>query len=317
MLKKINVAVIGCGLIGQRRANVVAQDKFSQLLYVTDVNAKTAESVAKEQGCSWSTDWKKVVRLKNLDVVIVSTPNHWLSPIASAALRYGKHVLIEKPMGKNLKDARKMHAFANRYHRRLKVGFNHRYHPAIHKAYQLYKEDAIGEIINVRCQYGHGGRAGYEKEWRGNAAMAGGGELTDQGVHLIDLIQWFCGKPSTVYAALQTAFWPVSPSEDNGFALLQYKNGVIANFHSSWTQWKNLFRFEVFGKKGTLCINGLGGSYGVETLDVIKRKPEGGIPEIISEKFEGPDLSWQKEWNDFREGIVKASFHKQFRLLLI
>ena len=130
--------------------------------------------------------------------------------------------------------------------------------------------------------------------------------MTDQGVHLIDLIQWFCGMPSEAAAFLQTAFWPIRPSEDNGFALLRYKNGLVASFHSSWTQWKNLFNFEIFGTKGFIGINGLGGSYGPETLTTALRKNPGDVPAMSKEVFEGMDRSWEKEWEDFSSGIASG-----------
>lgn len=303
--KKVCTAVIGCGLIGQRRARIAAHHAASFVKTVADVNEACGRSLAESLVCVYEKDWRKVVRDDQIDVVVVSTPNHLLCPIACESLKHKKHVLIEKPMGRNLSDAETMRQTAVKCRRKLKIGFNHRYHPAVAKAYQLFKAGVIGGLINIRCQYGHGGRKGYEKEWRGSFKLAGGGELTDQGVHLIDLIQWFSGKPREAYAALQTAFWPIAPSEDNGFALLKFGNGAIASFHSSWTQWKNLFNFEIFGSKGSLSVRGLGGSYGPESLTVAIRKAGGGAPEMTQEVFEGPDESWQKEWDDFTSAILK------------
>ena len=304
--KKIRVGVVGCGLIGKRRAKVVSENPESELIYLADANSEAAQKTAQSCGAAWSTDWKKVVSAPDIDCVIVSTPNHLLMPVALEAMKRGKHVLIEKPMGRNAAEALKMKNAAAKYKKKLKIGFNHRYHPAIMKAYNLFARGTIGEPINIRCQYGHGGRAGYEKEWRGNYKLSGGGELTDQGVHLLDLIQWFCGVPAEAYACLQTAFWPIKPSEDNGFALLKYSNGLVANFHSSWTQWKNLFNFEIFGKKGALAVNGIGGSYGPETLTVTLRKPEGGAPDVTGEVFAGEDMSWKSEWEDFLNGMIRG-----------
>lgn len=299
----INVGVIGCGLIGQRRIKTASGHPQCSLKIIADVNPQVVSKLAQQYHCMDTTDWQKIIKDPEIDIVVISTPNHLLAPIGYACLTNNKHVLIEKPMGKNLPDALKLYNASVKNKRKLKIGFNHRYHPAIYKAYQLYKKGIIGKAINVRAQYGHGGRKGYEKEWRGNPKLAGGGELTDQGVHLIDLIQWFCGQPHQVFSVLQTAFWPIAPSEDNGFALLKYKTGLVANFHSTWTQWKNLFNFEIFGTKGSLCINGLGGSYGPETLTIALRKPEGGVPDITKETFDGADDSWKKEWDDFVHGI--------------
>ena len=133
------------------------------------------------------------------------------------------------------------------------MGFNHRYHPAIFEAKQRFDRGEVGQLINIRCRYGHGGRPGYEREWRGNRELAGGGELTDQGVHVADLVHWFAGPPRTAYAVLQTAVWPLGDLEDNAFGIFCHNSGVVSAFHTSWSQWKNLFSFEVFGRAGVLA----------------------------------------------------------------
>ena len=98
---------------------------------------------------------------------------------------------------------------------------------------------------------------------------------------------------------LQTAAWPIGDLEDNGFAILEYSSGVVATLHTSWTQWKNLFSLELFGLNGALVVEGLGRSYGPESLTRHLRLPEGGVPETASWTFEGPDESWSLEWDAF------------------
>lgn len=303
----INVAVVGCGLIGKRRAQEASFHPQSQLLAVADVNLAAAETLASEYSCQALTDWREAIAYPEVNAVAVATHNGMLAEIAIAALAAGKHVLIEKPMGRNLAEALKMAEAAASAQRVLKIGFNHRYHPALAKAYHLYKEGKIGEMINIRARYGHGGRPGYEKEWRGNPELAGGGELTDQGVHIADLIHWFAGLPTEAFSYLQTAVWPLQPLEDNGFGLFRFANGTVASFHTSWTQWKNLFSLEIYGQKGSLTIEGLGKSYGVERLILALRKPEGGVPEMEEIVFDQPDFSWQLEWEDFVNAIETGS----------
>jgi predicted dehydrogenase len=91
--------------------------------------------------------------------------------------------------------------------------------------------------------------------------------------------------------------------EDNAFALLRTVDGRVAQFHTSWTQWKNRFTFEVFGRDGFVRVEGLGGSYGTERLEIGRRKTEGGSPEVETFEFPGPDLSWQAEWQEFTSAI--------------
>ena len=306
MTHELTVGVVGCGLIGQRRAGVASANPGSRLHLVCDVNVDLANRTAHQHGCAASGDWKEVVSAEPVDIVVVATPNKYLAEIGIAALEAGKHVLIEKPMGRNTKEAEALAHAAKTSGRLLKIGFNHRYHPGIAAAYGAWSDNKIGSIINARVRYGHGARPGYEKEWRGNPELAGGGELTDQGVHVIDLISWFLGPAEEAFCWQQTAVWPIAPLEDNGFVLLRYPENTVVSFHTSWTQWKNLFSLEIFGTKGALVVEGLGGSYGTETLTHWTRKLEGGAPVKEHKEFDGPDLSWEIEWSEFIGAIERG-----------
>ncbi|HVS84902.1 MAG TPA: Gfo/Idh/MocA family oxidoreductase [Gaiellaceae bacterium] len=195
---------------------------------------------------------------------------------------------------------------ARTHERVLKVGFNHRFHPAVARAHELAAAGAIGPLLSIRAAYGHGGRAGYEREWRADPELSGGGELLDQGVHVLDLCRWFLGEFSEVHGVVATSFWEIAPLEDNGFALLRTAGGQVASLHTSWTQWRNLFRFEVFGRDGWLAVEGLGGSYGTETLVHGTRRPEFGVPEEERFEFPGADESWRLEWEELRAAIAEG-----------
>jgi predicted dehydrogenase len=276
---------------------------------VADSQTDRAKQVARlgPVDCRATSDWEEVVSSPELDIVIVSTVNKFLAPVTIAALQNGKHVLCEKPMGRNLSEAKQMARAAQAARGILKIGFNHRYHPAIHKAHELCFNGEIGPQFFVRCVYGHGGRPGYEKEWRGDPELAGGGELLDQGIHLIDLCCWFLGQFNDAIGYTTTWFWPIAPLEDNAFALLRTADGRVASLHVSSTRWKNLFVFEVYGRDGFLHVEGLGGSYGLERLTLGRRRPESGPPHETTWEFPGADSSWQEEWCDFTRAIREES----------
>ena len=141
-----------------------------------------------------------------------------------------------------------------------------------------------------------------EKEWRASKDLCGGGELLDQGVHAIDLIRWFAGEVNDVYAQVETKYWPLEV-EDNGFGILNTRNGVSCVVHVSWTNWKNIFSLEVFGEMGYVKVEGLGGSYGQEVLEIGKRKEEGGRPNIEIIEYPPEDVSWRNEWLEFKNAI--------------
>lgn len=317
----LRVGLVGAGQVGSKRAAVVNEDPMAALIVVADVREKRAGEVAARWGaggCRLTADWQEVVGSSDLDAVIVSTVNKFLAPISIAALQSGKHVLCEKPMGRNLVEAQRMAKAAQSTGRLLKIGFNHRYYPGIRKAYELCAQGEIGPLFFVRCIYGHGGRPGYEKEWRGDPDLAGGGELLDQGVHVVDLCRWFLGEFNEVIGYAATCFWELGylsiPDshppcairhrlEDNAFVLLRTASGQVAFWHTSWTQWKNRFLFEVYGRDGYVRVEGRGGSYGPQRLTLGKRRAESGRPEEKAWEFPGPDVSWEAEWADFTAAI--------------
>lgn len=299
----MRVAIVGAGLIGERRARVASGHPDTELSVIVDVDVKKASRLANELGCDSNDNWGEVVSRSDVDIVIVATPNNILAPVSIAALKAGKHVLCEKPMATTLEDAELMVEAAKGSGAVLKVGYNLRHHPAIARARELLTSGAVGEPMFVRCCYGHGGRPEYEKEWRCNREISGGGELVDQGVHIIDLSRWFLGEFEEVYGLVTTAFWDIVPVEDNVFAVLKTTDGRVASFHASWTQWKNKFEFEVFGKKGYLIVDGLGGSYGPERLILGKRDSRNPPPKEDIFRFETGDISWEEEWNEFVKAI--------------
>jgi predicted dehydrogenase len=154
----------------------------------------------------------------------------------------------------------------------------------------------------IRGRYGHGGRIGYDREWRARPEISGGGELMDQGVHLIDLARWFLGEFVTVQGSIATYFWDM-PVEDNSFLLLRTGRGQTAFLHASCTEWKNLFSFEIYGRAGKLELDGLGGSYGTERLAFYQMPPEMGPPPTTIWEYPMADNSWEAEFQDFLEDI--------------
>lgn len=296
----MNVAIIGCGLMGQRRAKALTG---CRLVACADVVGERAEALARMiPGAKPMTDWQDAVEHQDVDIVIVSTTHDALAHITLAAISAGKHVLVEKPAARNGAELDPVVEAAERADVLVRVGFNHRYHPAIRKAKELADAGALGELMYVRGRYGHGGRIGYEREWRANPERSGGGELIDQGVHLIDLARWFLGDFVDVQGFAHTYYWDM-PVEDNAFLLLKTAKQQVALLHTSWTEWKNLFSLEIFGRQGKLEITGLGGSYGMERLAYHRMLPQMGPPETAIWEFPKADTSWEVEFAEFVDEI--------------
>ncbi|HXB74350.1 MAG TPA: Gfo/Idh/MocA family oxidoreductase [Candidatus Acidoferrales bacterium] len=292
-------AIIGCGLIGRKRA--AALD--GTITVCCDVQEARAEQLARDfPGVRPTTDWQAAVRRDDIDFIVAATTHDMLAPVAVAAASAGKHVLVEKPGARSAAELDAVAEAARRTGALVRVGFNHRYHRAFRKAREIFDSGALGEMMFIRGRYGHGGRPGYDKEWRAVPERSGGGELIDQGAHLIDLARWFLGDFTGVQGRAPTYFWNM-PVEDNGFLLLETPRGQIAFLHASWTEWKNLFSFEIAGRVGKLEIGGLGGSYGLERLTWYRMSPEMGPPETMAWEYPMADDSWDAECAAFLEDI--------------
>ncbi len=303
-IKKIGVGIVGAGLIGWKRAAAIEIAKKGKLLAVADIDFSKSKELAKKYNCEAYKDWQVLLERKDIDIIIVSVPNNFSVPVAIAALKNGKHVLCEKPLGRNSKESFEILKVTRNCEKVLKIGFNHRFHASIAKAKKFCDEGKIGKVMFIRARYGYGGRFDIEKEWRMNKNIAGGGVLLDLGVHIIDLARWFGGEPKEVYGLTKTKFWKTKV-DDNAFVLMTNKN-VTTSFHVSSTNWKNIFSFEVFGELGFIEIKGKGGSYGEETLTLGKRKPRYGVPDTKVLKFQR-DVSWLKEWENFLNVIFNKS----------
>jgi predicted dehydrogenase len=297
----MNYAIVGCGLIGKKR--LAALPAGSKLVAACDTNLARAEELVKlAQTGKAVADFKTAVVDPQLDAVIVSVINSALAEVSAAAIRAGKHVIVEKPAGISVKQIDELIALEKKHGVCVRVGFNHRYHPAFQKAREIFASGVMGELMFVRARYGHGGRIGYDKEWRADPKFSGGGELIDQGVHLIDLAGWFLGDFKKVDGHATTYFWKM-PVDDNAFLSLQTAQGQTAWLHVSCTEWKNLFSFEIYGRHTKLAIEGLGGSYGVEKIFHYQMKPEMGIPDTKIYEFPGADESWKIEMEKFEADI--------------
>jgi predicted dehydrogenase len=294
------VAIIGCGLIGRKRSRALGS---ASLVACADIVAERSKALAAEfPGVKAFSNWMDAVSSPDVNIIVVATTNESLAEISLAAVKAGKHVLVEKPAARSTSEIDPIIKASQDTGCLVRVGFNHRYHPALLKARELFDAGELGEMMFVRGRYGHGGRIGYEKEWRANPSLSGGGETIDQGVHLIDLARVFLGDFNEVNGFAPTYFWDM-PVDDNGFMLLRTPQKKIAFLHVSCTEWKNLFSLEIYGKTAKLHIEGLGGSYGTERLYFYKMLPEMGPPETTIWEFPRGDNSWQLEFTEFLEDI--------------
>ena len=298
----LTVAIVGCGQIGRKRAAYLGSDR---LVACYDVDHEAAEALARQQGARPCATLEELLEA-NPDVVVVATTHDALAPVARVAVAAGADVLVEKPGGRTPDEVAALAQQAAAAGRLVKVGFNHRFHPGIARAVGEARSGEHGDVMFVRGRYGHGGRLGYEREWRARPELSGGGELVDQGMHLLDLCHWLVGELPLHSVLLRTNYWEV-PVEDNAVLILAVpgeRAGPWATFHVSWSEWKNEFALEIYCKTAKLQVTGLWGSYGPQKLRIYRMGPELGQPELEEISYGDTDASWEAEWAHFRHAVV-------------
>jgi predicted dehydrogenase len=297
------VGIIGCGLIGRKRADALGTDT---LVGCFDVVPDAAERLAADFDAVACASPEHLFSLAP-DVVIVAVTHDHLADLSCAALRAGAHVLVEKPAGIGTAQVDRVVVAAERADKQVKVGFNHRFHSGIERAVREARSGAFGGILYMRARYGHGGRLGYEREWRADPARSGGGEIIDQGMHLLDLSHWLLGPLPVRSSLLKTQFWQ-APVDDNAVLVLADTSGIgdrspWALLHVSWTEWKNTFSMEIVAERAKWAVDGLARSYGAQQLTIYRMRPEFGPPDVEHVSYPDRDESWAREWHHFAEAI--------------
>ena len=294
--------ILGYGYMGKIRCEVLRRHPLVRQITVVDpaLDPAAVGSSGIEVASGDSIPWDRA------DAAFICTPNHVTPDLCVEGLRRLGRVFCEKPPGRNWEDfSRIAEAAARAPGHTLVFGFNHRLHPSVQAAKALLGSGKLGEIVYLKGTYGKSGGARYRQNWRSQPAIAGGGILLDQGIHMLDLFQLFAGQLSVVDAVLHDGFWGTG-MEDNAFLLLRSERGVPAFLHSSATLWKHTFRFEIGCRDGYVVGSGLlsqTGSYGREQLVIGKRQFEDealalGNPREEIIHFDRDD-SWEREVDDF------------------
>ena len=315
----MNVGIIGFGLMGKQRAEDISQLDFLNLKSVFDKNTDELNDFKKKYGFQIKEIPEDIINDSDIELIILSVPHNLIKDYAVRILNQGKHLLCEKPLGRTINESKKI--INNLDQSFLEPGFNYRYYDGIKKIKTLINDNEIGKVHSMRCVLGHGGRPGMEKEWKLNKKLCGGGALLDPGIHVIDLTRYLIGEIDKGFLSPQNSFWETD-IEDNVMVLLD-ASGVKISLNISLTEWKSLFRIEIFGSDGAVYFSGRSRSYGSQKVELVKRwfwKDK-----IDNKTWEYPDLdnSFKDELKDFyylikgKENSIIASHLDGYRAIEI
>jgi predicted dehydrogenase len=306
-MTKLKVGIAGFGVVGKRRKDCVDRRPDMEVVAVCD-RTYAAEGTL-PGGIRHYRDYRRLLTEK-LDVLIVCMTNDIAAEVTIAGLEAGLHVFCEKPPGRDVEDIVKVIAVEKKHPRlKLMYGFNHRYHESVQEALRILRSGELGRVINMRGMYGKSKLITFNQpDWRTQRAIAGGGVLLDQGIHMVDLMRLFGGDFTDVHSFVSNGHWGFDV-EDNAYALMRTPDGVIGMLNSSATQWRHRFHLDINLERGSLIMGGiLSGtkSYGAETLTVVKADPDndGGDPSEVLTRY-NRDNSWDLELHAFAESILK------------
>jgi len=301
---RLRVGIAGYGVVGRRRRHFIDLHPAMRTAAVCD--AKFAAPGIFEDGVRYYPDYRRLLE-QDLDVLFACVPNYLASEVTAAGLERGLHVFCEKPPGRDLADLAGVIVCERRHpDLKLKYGFNHHYHDSVRDAHRIITGGELGRVLNLRGLYGKSKIISFDSTWRTRRAEAGGGILLDQGIHMVDLMRMFAGEFDQVHSFVSNSFWN-HDVEDNAYALMRTKGGVVAMMHSSATQWRHHFRLEITLERGQLILEGIlsgSKSYGSESLTITHAgEPHGGDPQEVTRHYR-EDNSWRDEIAEFADAII-------------
>ncbi|UTW51658.1 Gfo/Idh/MocA family oxidoreductase [bacterium SCSIO 12827] len=302
----LRIAIAGYGVVGKRRREFI--DAHPALKTVAVCDRAFDGNGQLEDGVPYFRTPDELLA-QDFDALFVCMTNDIAPDVTIAGLEKGVHVFCEKPPGRTVADIRRViEAEAKNPKQVLKYGFNHRYHESVREALAIARSGDLGRIINLRGVYGKSQFISYgqHSDWRTERAIAGGGILLDQGIHMVDLMRLFAGEFTQVHSFVSNDYWR-HDVEDNAYALMRTDAGVVGMLHSSATQWRHRFSLDITLEKGALILSGIlsgSKSYGAETLTVVRAGDDDlGDPMEQVTRY-NTDPSWADEIADFVDAIT-------------
>ena len=301
----IKIGYIGFGRFAKHRHSILV--KMSRLRFIGYFDANNIDK---------EFDLQKFESVEELlsetDAVIVSVPPFFAADLVKRALSMGVHVFCEKPPAVQLIDLDGLELFSDKLV--LGYGFNHRLHDSVMTIKKIIESNEMGKVLWMRGRYGKEVNDSYRNDWRCSKELNGGGILIDQGIHLLDIMDWLAGGFDVNQAILSDSFLRIEGVEDNAFINLYSSNSKIsASLHSTITQWRYLFSLEIFLEKGSVILNGLrtkSGSYGEETLTICPER-SGTYLGVTSDRTVTYAInnSWAREMEAFVHSVEDGELY--------
>ena len=262
-MEKIKLGILGVGNIGRDHVKRIVDGKCPEieLCAVCDLKQDRLDYARELAGEALPVFKSAEEMMKSglIDSVLVSVPHYDHPKFAMMAMENGLHVLIEKPAGVYTKQVLEMNACAKKHNVKFGIMMNQRTNCIYRKMREIVQSGELGEIrrTNWLITDWYRSQAYYDSgDWRATWSGEGGGVLLNQCPHNLDLWQWICGMPKTVYAHMHYGKWHDIEVEDDVSAYVEYENGATGMFITSTGDCPGTNRFEITLDKGKLIAEG-------------------------------------------------------------
>jgi len=255
MQKKIKIGIIGLGTMGTGHYTRIKSLPEFEIVGLADINPAALKNYAEPK---YATGFE-LIEKGGVDAVVIVTPHFDHVPLAVAALEKGLHVLVEKPVAVEVKEARRLVAAAHKDKTRVvAVMFNCRTSPVYKKMREMVAAGEVGDLQRISMVVTHWFRPeAYFKSagWRASWGGEGGGALLNQAPHSLDLLQWIGGMPARVTANVGFGKRHDIEVEDEVTALLEYPSGATGTFVTATGEAPGVNRIEIAGNRGLLVYD--------------------------------------------------------------
>ncbi|MDF1610972.1 Gfo/Idh/MocA family protein [Stygiobacter electus] len=287
-MEKTKIAIIGLGGIAQLiHLPVLSKMNNVSIAAVSDINKNRLKIISEKYSIKNSyTDYKEMLDKEEIEGVIIATPTDTHSEIAIECLKANKDVLIEKPISRNLEEAKAIQAAVKKYKKQVMVGMNLRYRPDTMLMRSLINSGELGEIFYVRCGWLR--KQSSDQKWFLNKEISGGGVILDLGVPILDLALWISNDSQLKSVSVQNFYNTTKNVEDSSIGFIRFTDGKVISFEVSWglhSEWDK-FHLASFGSKGTAHLNPLRAYKRLESGHVDYSLPVANMKDLYKKSFE-------------------------------
>lgn len=262
MKERINIGIVGCGAHAQiAHIPVFKKNTDCNLLAVCDTDVRKLDYLGSKYSIPKKyQDFQEMLKDKEIDAVVISTPNFLHTPMTISALKYGKDVLCENPMSINLKEAQEVVKVVKHTNRKVAVALTGRFRPDVQTLKKFIKEGELGDIYYLKAGWLLGIKEWVLSDWRMDLLKSGGGAFLTLGAQILAIAIHFLEdkEPDTIFGSIHKKE-PNADVEDTAMCIINYRDGTLLTIEVGWSLLfdKDFLYCNIFGKRGGALLNPL------------------------------------------------------------